>query len=97
MLELIRRARWRLLNAELIAQGANAFSAALAAFILLLILGTQILEWYWLAFIPAAAAARGFTSHSSVSPSPYRAAQLVDHRAQLADTLSTAYYFSDAA
>ncbi len=96
MLELIRRARWRLLNGELIAQGANAFSAALAAFILLLILGTQILEWYWLAFIPAAAAATGIYLAFQRLPSAYRAAQLVDHRAQLADTLSTAYYFSDA-
>ncbi len=95
MLELVRRARRRLLNAELIAQGANAFSAALAAFILLLILGTQILEWYWLAVIPAAAAAAGVYLALRRLPSPYRAAQLVDHRAQLADTLSTAFYFSD--
>lgn len=94
MLELVRRARRRLLNSELIAQGANAFSAALAAFILLLILGTQILEWYWLALIPAAAAATGIYLAFRRLPSPYRAAQLVDCRAQLADTLSTALYFS---
>lgn len=95
MLELVRRARRRLLNAELISQGANAFSAALAAFILLLILGTQILEWYWLVLIPLAAVAAGVYLAFGRLPSPYRTAQLVDHRAQLADTLSTALYFSD--
>jgi hypothetical protein len=96
MLELVRRARQRLLHSELIAQGANAFSAALAAFILLLLLGTQILEWYWLALIPVAAAATGIYLALRRLPSPYRTAQLVDHRAQLADTLSTAFYFSDS-
>lgn len=95
MLELVRRARRRLLNSELIAQGANAFSAALAAFILLLIVGAQILDWYWLALIPAAAAAAGIYLAVRRLPSPYRTAQLVDHRAQLADTLSTALYFSN--
>jgi hypothetical protein len=94
MLELVRRARRRLLHSELIAQGANAFSAALAAFILLLILGTQILEWYWLLVIPAAAAAAGVYLAFRRLPSPYRAAQLVDAREQLADTLSTAFHFS---
>ncbi len=95
MLELIRRARRRLFQSELLSQGANAFSAALAAFILLLILGTQILEWYWLAPIPAAAAAVGVWLALRRLPSPYRTAQLVDRRAGLEDTLSTALYFSD--
>lgn len=94
MLELVRRARQRFLNSELIAQGANAFSAALAAFILLLILGTQILDWYWLALIPAAAVAVGVYLALRRTPSPYRAAQLIDDRAQLADTISTAFFFS---
>ncbi len=94
MLELVRRVRRRLLNAELMSQGANACSAALAAFILLLLLGTEILAWYWLALIPLAAAGVGIYLALRRLPSPYRAAQLVDHRAGLADTLSTAYYFS---
>jgi hypothetical protein len=94
MLELIRRARRRLLNSELLTQGANSFCAALAAFILLLILGTQILEWYWLALIPLAAVGTGVYLALRRVPSPYRAAQLVDTRAGLADTLSTAFYFS---
>lgn len=95
MLELVRGARRRLLKSELISQGANAFTAALAAFIILLILGTQILEWYWLALIPLGAAIAGVYLALRRLPSPYRTAQLVDDRAQLADTLSTALYFSD--
>ncbi len=94
MLELVRRARRRLLNSELMSQGANATSAALAAFIVLLILGTQILAWYWLAPLPLAAAVAGVYLALRRLPSPYRTAQLVDSRAQLADTLSTALYFS---
>ncbi len=94
MLELVRRARRRLLNSELMSQGANAFSAALVTFILLLILGTQILAWYWLAPIPVAAAVVGIYLALRRVPSPYRTAQLVDSRANLADTLSTAFHFS---
>ncbi len=58
MHELIRRARLRLLNLELISQGANAFSAALIAFIVLLLLGTEILNWYWAALIPVGGVGR---------------------------------------
>jgi hypothetical protein len=95
MLELVRRARRRLLNFELLAQGANAFSAAFGALILLLIFGTRILEWYWVAALPLVAAGIGVYLAVKRVPSPYRTAQLVDHRAELVDTLSTALYFSD--
>jgi hypothetical protein len=94
MLELVRRGRRRLLNAELMSQGANACSAALAAFILLLLLGTEILAWYWLLLIPLAAAGVGIYFALRRVPSPYRTAQLLDRRAALPDTLSTAFYFS---
>jgi hypothetical protein len=93
--ELIRRARLRLLNQELISQGAIAFSAALIAFIVLLLLGTQILNWYWIALIPAAALGAGVYGAYRRRPSSYRTAQIVDHRLTLADTLSTAVYFSE--
>ena len=45
VLALVRLVRRRLFNNELLAQGANASSAALFAFILLLLLGTEILAW----------------------------------------------------
>src|ERR1700688_5028276 len=90
-----RLARRRILGNELLSQGANASCAALAAFILLLLLGTQILSWQWALLIPLAAAAAGVFQVRRRFPSPYAVAQIVDHRLALADTLSTALYFSD--
>jgi len=92
---LIRLARRRILGNELLSQGANACSAALGAFILLLLLGTQILSWQWALLIPLAALAAGVYLVRRRLPSPYAVAQIVDHRMALADTLSTALYFSD--
>jgi hypothetical protein len=92
--ELIGRARRRFLNQELMSQGAITFSAGLAAFIVLLLLGTEVLNWYWAALIPLAAIGTGIYRAYRRRPSSYRAAQIVDHRLALADTLSTAVYFS---
>src|SRR5205823_8839169 len=55
VLALVRRARRRLFYNELFAQGANASSAALAALILLLLLGTEIVSWQFAIVIPVAA------------------------------------------
>ncbi|MBZ5574991.1 MAG: hypothetical protein LAP40_00360 [Acidobacteriia bacterium] len=94
MLTLIRRARRRLLYNELLSQGANAVSAALVAFILLLLLGTEILNWYWTLLIPAAAVAVALYRVRQRLPPPYVSAQIVDRRMDLADSLSTAIYFN---
>ncbi len=93
VLTLIRHARRRFLSNELLSQGANAFSAALIAFILLLLFGTEFLGWQWLAAIPAAAAGWGIARALKRTPAPYQVAQLVDRRLELTDTLSTAYFF----
>ena len=93
---LVRRARQRLLYNELLSQGANASSAALIAFILLLLLGTQVLNWQWALAIPLVAAGAGLYVARRRLPSPYTVAQMVDHRCALADTLSTALFFSQA-
>lgn len=79
---------------ELLSQGANASSAALIAFILLLLFGTQVLDWRWALLIPLAAAGVGLYRARKRLPSAYAAAQIVDHRMALADTLSTAVFFS---
>jgi hypothetical protein len=94
LVTLVRLARRRLLGNELLSQGANASSAALAALILLLLLGTQILSWQWAVTIPLAALAAGFYQVRRRLPSHYAVAQIVDHRMELADTISTALYFS---
>jgi hypothetical protein len=94
LLNLVSRARRRFLHNELMAQGANAASAALMAFILLLVVGTQILDWRWIALIGALAAAAGLYRAGKRLPSAYAVAQAVDHRLDLADAVSTALYFS---
>jgi hypothetical protein len=93
---LVRRARRRLLGNELLSQGANASSAALIAFIALLLFGTQAVDWRWALLIPLAAAGAGLYRARRRLPSAYAVAQIVDHRMALADTLSTALFFSQA-
>jgi hypothetical protein len=97
VLALVRLVRRRLFNNELLAQGANASSAALLAFILLLLLGTEILAWQVALVLPLAAAAIGFYIARRRRPSPYDAARIIDRRLGLSDTLSTALHFSESA
>ncbi|HJZ99973.1 MAG TPA: hypothetical protein VKE70_25865 [Candidatus Solibacter sp.] len=95
MQNLVRRARRRLLENELLAQGSNSVSAALVAFIFLLLLGSEILNWQIVAAVPLLAFAAGAFLVRRRLPSPYRTAQIVDHRLDLSDTLSTALFFSE--
>src|SRR5262249_28244633 len=69
-------------------------SAALLAFILLLLVGTQILNWQWTVSIPLAALAIGLYRVRARLPKPYAVAQIIDRRLSLADSLSTALFFS---
>jgi hypothetical protein len=94
LLNLVDRARRRFLNNELIAQGSNAACAALVAFILLLLVGTQILDWRFTLVIGALAIAFGIYRANKRVPSPYAVAQTVDRRLGFADAISTAFYFS---
>src|SRR5260370_37583629 len=91
---LVRQARRRILGNQLFTQGANAGIAALVAFILLLLFGTQVLSWQVALVIPLAAAAFGFYRVRRHMPSRYAVAQLIDHRLRLDDKLSTALSFN---
>jgi hypothetical protein len=93
VLALVRRARRRILHNLLFYEGANAASAALCAFILLLVIGTQVLNWYWALLLPGAAVGLAVWRVRRRLPSLYVTAQRVDRRMQLADALSTALYF----
>jgi len=97
VLALVRLARRRLFFNELFAQGANASSAALFAFILLLLLGTEILAWEIALLLPVAAACIGFYIARRRRPTLYAAAQTIDRRLDLSDAISTALYFSEPA
>ena len=92
---LIRRARLRLIANDLFAQGAVAASAALAVFILLLLLGTQVMDWKWLLAVPAVTLGWGFILVFKRRPSPYIVAQVLDRRLGFRDTLSTAVFFHE--
>jgi hypothetical protein len=95
MKALIRRARRRYIANELLAQGSYALSAGMAGVILLLIAGTQILDWPFLVAIMCGTLALGTYRTLRRVPTAYAIAQLVDRRLLLADTLSTALFFAD--
>ncbi len=97
LLTLVARARRRLFQNELLTQAANATVAVLAAFILVLLAGTQLLDWYWIVLVAAAAAAVAVYRARKRLLTPYRAAQVVDRRLELSDTLSTALFLQDSA
>ncbi|MCW5977972.1 MAG: hypothetical protein KIT09_07830 [Bryobacteraceae bacterium] len=78
-------------------EGCAAAAIALGAVILLLLLGTQILEWYWPAAVLIAALAAALLRIRKRLPEPYRLLQRVDRRLSLHDSLSTAFFFSSPA
>lgn len=60
----------------------------------MLLLGTQILNWYWLVLLGLAGVALGGWRVWRRAHSPYRVAQELDRRLALHDTLSTAWFLS---
>ncbi len=69
--------------------------ATLCGAVLLLLLGTQILDWYWLVVLFVAGASISAFQTWRMLPSPYQVAQTVDRRLSLHDSLSTAYHFHE--
>ncbi|HEY7338990.1 MAG TPA: hypothetical protein VH639_29135 [Bryobacteraceae bacterium] len=70
-----------------------AVTISMAGLILLLLAGTQVLDWYWLALLAAASLGTAFYRLRKNVPGLYALAQIVDRRLKLADALSTAVYF----
>jgi hypothetical protein len=92
--KLIRRARRRHLVNVAFKQSVLAVCAAAAGLILLLLLGTQILDWYWVLALFTAGLAVGLRNLRRQILPPYRIAQSIDRRVGLSDSLSTAFYYS---
>lgn len=90
----LRRARRRAVAAVLVEQAVAALGAAFAGLILLLFLGSRILDWRWVLALCAATFLFGVFRTLRRVPSPYRLAQDVDRRLALEDYISTAHYFS---
>ncbi len=90
---LIRRARRRHVWNELGGQSAYAASAGMAGVILVLLTGTQLLDWPVVALLSLLTLGVGCYRILRRVPSSYSLAQLIDRRLYLADALSTALYF----
>ena len=71
-----------------------AASVAMAGVILILVLGSQLLDWRWPPLFAVATFVLAFYRTARRVPSPYRVAQIADERLALRDSLSTAVYFS---
>jgi hypothetical protein len=76
-------------------RAAQALMVAMAGVILLLLLGTQILDWYWVALVALVSLGVGIYRIRREIPSLYILAQRIDKKLRLADTLSTAFFFTD--
>lgn len=93
LVDLIRRGRRRQVRHLLVQEASFAAALALGGAILLLVTGTQILNWYWPVLLFAGALAVGAYRARTKMLSAYQVAQRIDGRLGLHDTLSTAYYF----
>jgi hypothetical protein len=75
-------------------KGALAMLIGMAGVILLLLAGTQILDWYWPVLLGAVSLAVGIYRLRKGLPSLYSLAQQIDRRLGLSDSLSTAVHFA---
>ena len=94
--ELLARARQRSLAHLLLHQVVLTAAIVFAGAAVILLAGTEAVSWFWLILLGAASLALGLFLSRKRFPSTYEAAQHIDARLHLADTLSTAAFFSDA-
>lgn len=72
-------------------------AACLAAFIVLLLVGTQVLDWYWPVLLLFVTVAIGWARSRKRLPGEYQVAQKLDQALSLKDLLSTAFHYQDVA
>ncbi len=94
--ELLARARRRSITHLALDGLLLAAAAAFAAAVVVLLAGTQYLGAYWIAIGALAGIAGGVYFVRRRTPSTYVIAQRIDRKLSLADTLSTAAYFSSS-
>jgi len=92
--DLLEKARRRLLTQLVLDKSALALVVGMSGAIILLLAGTQILDWYWLVLLTLGSLGAGLYTLRGSIPSVYRMAQKIDRRLGLADALSTATHFS---
>jgi hypothetical protein len=91
--ELIRRACRRDLINLILAQAALAATIAMGGVIVLLLVGTQILDWPWLLALFLGSVFFGIYRTLRRVSSPYVVTQRMDRRLNFGDTVSTAFFF----
>jgi len=92
---LLDQARVRELTHLALDKGALALTIVLGGAAVLLVAGTDILNWYWLVLLGAVSLGAGAYRLRKSLSSRYLLAQRIDRRLELADALSTALYFSE--
>ena len=90
---LVQRGRRRAIVHLLIRHVSLALAIAFGGAIFLILLGTQILNWYWLLVLFAGGFAYSAWRSRAHIPGAYRVAQSIDRQLDLKDTLSTAFHF----
>ena len=90
---LLTQARRRVVAQLALDKGALAMAIGMGALILLLLIGTQVLDWYWPLLLIVASLGAGLYQLRKYIPSTYTLAQRIDTKLGLADALSTAVYF----
>lgn len=93
--DLLVRSRRRFVWNEIFSQSVLAACLVSGGAILILVLGTQLLDWFWLALLLAGGIGTGVYRTIMRIPSSYRLAQIVDRRLSLNDSLSTAVFFGE--
>ncbi|HMD48695.1 MAG TPA: hypothetical protein VKG79_06345, partial [Bryobacteraceae bacterium] len=93
--ELVRSARRKHFLQIIVDEAGLALAVAFGAAIVLLVLGTQLLDWYWVGAIFAAGACVGFWRGRQRIASGYEIARKLDQNLALKDALSTALYFEE--
>ena len=94
VMQLVGGARKRSVTNVVVRQGSLCAIAFLAAFITLLLLGTQVVHWVWPVVLGVITGAIGWLSLSGKLPREYDAARNIDRQLGLKDLVSTAWHFS---
>jgi hypothetical protein len=95
--DLIRRGRVRQLRNLFIREASFSSALALGGAILLLLVGTEILNWYWLVILFGLSLAIGAYRARPQVLSQYQVAQSIDRQLGFHDAISTAFYFEQHA
>ena len=93
--ELLRKARQRSVLHLVLHQLVLTAAIVLGGAALILLTGTDAISWLWLVPLGVVSCAAALVLARKKFPSVYATAQKIDARLQLADTLSTAAFFSN--